>query len=76
MGKREPQTILKTGERSIHLKLGRERKVNRNSFPISFAPPNFLRHTGSTFQKLSPLRGGRRAADYEPREIFAKCGGD
>jgi hypothetical protein len=29
MGKREPQTILKTDERSIHLELGRERKFNR-----------------------------------------------
>jgi len=29
MGKREPQTILKTDERSIHLELGRERTFNR-----------------------------------------------
>jgi len=29
MSKREPQTILKTDERSIHLELGRERKFNR-----------------------------------------------
>jgi hypothetical protein len=28
MGKREPQIILKTEERSIHLELGRERKFN------------------------------------------------
>jgi hypothetical protein len=27
--KREPQTILKTDERSIHLELGRERTFNR-----------------------------------------------
>ena len=27
-GKREPQIILKTEERSIHLELGRERKFN------------------------------------------------
>jgi hypothetical protein len=29
MGKREPQIILKTEERSIHLELGRERKFGR-----------------------------------------------
>jgi hypothetical protein len=29
MSKREPQTILKTDERSIHLELGRERRFNR-----------------------------------------------
>ena len=29
MGKREPQTILKTEERSIHVELGRERTFNR-----------------------------------------------
>jgi hypothetical protein len=29
MSKREPQIILKTDERSIHLELGRERKFNR-----------------------------------------------
>ena len=29
MGKREPQTILKKEERSIHLELGRERTFNR-----------------------------------------------
>jgi hypothetical protein len=29
MGKREPQTTLKTEERSMHLELGRERKFNR-----------------------------------------------
>jgi hypothetical protein len=28
-GKREPQTILRTDERSIHLKLGRELKFYR-----------------------------------------------
>ena len=28
-GKREPQTILKTGERSIYFELGGERKFNR-----------------------------------------------
>jgi hypothetical protein len=27
--RREPQTILKTDERSIHLELGRERKFDR-----------------------------------------------
>jgi hypothetical protein len=29
MGKREPQTILKTGERSIYFELESERKFNR-----------------------------------------------
>jgi hypothetical protein len=29
MGKGEPQTILKTEERSIHVELGRERTFNR-----------------------------------------------
>ena len=29
MGKREPQIILKTDERSIHLELGREGKFHR-----------------------------------------------
>jgi hypothetical protein len=29
MGKREPQTILKTDERSIHFELGHERKSRR-----------------------------------------------
>jgi hypothetical protein len=29
MGKREPQSILKTDERSLHLELGHERKFNR-----------------------------------------------
>ena len=29
MGKREPQTILQTDARSIHLERGRERKFNR-----------------------------------------------
>jgi hypothetical protein len=38
MSKREPQTILKTDERSIHLEVGRERKFNRQIKRLAWKP--------------------------------------
>jgi hypothetical protein len=61
MGKREPQTILKTDERSIHLKLGRERKFNRQ---IKLGKTGFhLRATAGCSPTCRRGRG-RRSSRY------------
>ena len=57
MSKREPPTILKTEERSIHLELGRERKFAAKSSGWDEAG-FFLRATSLILFSLILCRGG------------------
>ena len=75
MGKREPQTILKTDERSIHLELGRERTFNRQINRLG-GKPGFLESdklevaVKNGRRVLTHLRAGSRPAAELLRRLF------